>query len=193
MLSEAKQNGGQSLGTHHHSVPDLLQFGHLAPLMGVCLCVCILVNMVLTGTQLSDSELVCKLPRSGLHRKVLFFMTSQNTHSWPIMQWDTCMAERVPLGVWVGGGPRVAQAWSFWWAMHKRNQNIWTCHVSSRQSQNPQARTHTFHISHSHISFSQLWPNYRVLSNMNYAFACMRVCVCVCSAQLIFKPITDFD
>jgi len=41
MLSEAKQNGGQSLGTHHHSVPDLLQFGHLAPVMGVCLCVCI--------------------------------------------------------------------------------------------------------------------------------------------------------
>lgn len=68
MLSEAQQNGGQSLGTHHHSVPDLPQFGHLAPQGCVLVCVhmCILVNMVLTGSQFSDSELVCKLPRSSL-------------------------------------------------------------------------------------------------------------------------------
>lgn len=58
---------------------------------------------------------VCtKLDGNQLRRPVYqLIMTSQNTHSKPIMQWDTCMAERVPLGVWVGRGPRVAQAWSF--------------------------------------------------------------------------------
>lgn len=50
------------------------------------------------------------------------------------------------------------------------------------QQAQPKPSSQDTHISHSHISFSQLWPNYSELSYMNYAFACLYVCVCV-SAQ----------
>lgn len=43
------------------------------------------------------------------------------------------------------------------------------------QQAQPKPSSQDTHISHSHISFSQLWPNYHELSNMNYAFARTRV------------------
>lgn len=147
------------------------------------------------GLLLGVGQKVCtKLDGNQVRRPVYqLIMTSQNTHSKPIMHWDTCMADGRASPAWCLGwqGPKGGTGVEFLmsYAQTKPEHLDLPC----VQQAEPKPSSQDTHISHSHISFSQLWPNYRVLSNMNYALACMCVCVCVCSAQLIFKPITDFD
>ncbi len=104
-----------------------------------------------------------------------FIVTSQNTRSKPIMHWDTLMADGRVSPAWCLGwqGPKSGTGMEFLMSYaHTKPEHL---DLPCVQQAQPNPSSQDTHISHSHIYFSQLWPNYRELSNMNYAFSCMRV------------------
>lgn len=85
------------------------------------------------------------------------------------------MAEWVLLRVWVWQGPEGGTGMEFLMSYaHTKPEHL---DLPCVQQVQPKPSSQDTHISHSHISFSQLRPDYRELSNMNYTFACMRLCV----------------
>lgn len=102
-----------------------------------------------------------------------------------MMHWDTHMADGRVSPAWCLGwqGPKGGTGMEFLMSYaHTKPEHL---DLPCVQHAQPKPSSQDTHISHSHISFSQLWPNCRERSNMNYAFACILSCVCV---SCVFRP-----